>query len=301
MLGPARGQVAWLDLVAPRPTPLTQLVQPAYAADVAGAPGVPFAVASIVGGLSTAARALGGDLVLFDLQSATSRPLLSRQSEAESLDLPALWPDGSGVLYQRSNLQAAIPMPGQAQPQYRSRIEQVDPDGQASQPLLDDARYPGPAPDGSRFAFVRSTGRGAGIFVHSLADGSDAELVPAGQFLALAYPRFSPDGQQLAFAAVSRLAPIGRGASPLLGGWLTIRVAEAHGFPWEIWLVHADGANLRQLPDVLDDDPSVTWSPNGGQLLIYGGWGSFLVDLSNDETTTLPYVAGYGSVAWLSD
>ncbi|TMF03578.1 MAG: hypothetical protein E6I52_06830 [Chloroflexi bacterium] len=63
MLGPARGQVAWLDLVAPRPTPLTQLVQPAYAADVAGAPGVPFAVASIVGGLPTAARALGGDLV----------------------------------------------------------------------------------------------------------------------------------------------------------------------------------------------------------------------------------------------
>ena len=104
MLGPARGQVAWLDLVAPRPTPLTQLVQPAYPADVAGAPGVPFAVASIVGGLPTAARALGGDLVLFDLQSATSRPLLSRQSEAESLDLPALWPDGSGVLYQRSNL-----------------------------------------------------------------------------------------------------------------------------------------------------------------------------------------------------
>ncbi|TME29812.1 MAG: hypothetical protein E6I75_21625 [Chloroflexi bacterium] len=192
-------------------------------------------------------------------------------------------------------------MPGQAQPQYRSRIEQVDPEGQASQPLLDDARYPGPAPDGSRFTFVRSTGRGAGIFVHSLADGSDAELVPAGQFLALAYPRFSPDGQQLAFAAISRLAPIGRGASPLFGGWLTIRVGEAHGFPWEIWLVDADGANMRQLPDVLDDDPSVTWSPNGGQLLIYGGWGSFLVDLSNDETTTLPYVAGYGSVAWLSD
>src|SRR5437879_3524985 len=66
-------------------------------------------------------------------------------------------------------------MPGQAQPQYRSRIEQVDPDGQASQPLLDDARYPGPAPDGSRFAFVRSTDRGAGIFVHSLADGSDED------------------------------------------------------------------------------------------------------------------------------
>jgi Tol biopolymer transport system component len=301
VLAPARGQVAWLDLVAPRPTPLTQLAQPTYPADVAGAPGVPFAVASIVGGFPSAPSTLGGDLVLFDLQSGASRPLLSRQSDEESLDLPAVWPDGSGVLYQRSNLKAAIPMPGQAQPQYRSRVEQLDADGQTSQPLLDDARYPGPAPDGSRFAFVRSTDRGAGIFVHSIADGSDSELVPSGQFLALAYPRFSPDGQHLAFAAVRRLAPIGRGTPPLLTRLLGRRVAEAHGFPWEIWLVEADGTDLRQVPDVVNDDPSVTWSPDGGQLLIYGGWGSFLVDLASDETTSLPFVAGYGSVAWLSD
>src|SRR5258708_3764252 len=72
------------------------------------------------------------------------------------------------------------------------------------------ARYPGPAPDGRQLAFVRSTDRGAGLFSHSLEDGSDTELVAPGQFLALAYPRFSPDGQALAFAAISLLAPIGR-------------------------------------------------------------------------------------------
>src|SRR5438067_8046249 len=50
VLASTRGQVAWLDLQAPRPTPVTQLARPAYPADVAGAAGVSFAVASVVSG-----------------------------------------------------------------------------------------------------------------------------------------------------------------------------------------------------------------------------------------------------------
>jgi WD40 repeat protein len=300
VLASARGQVAWLDLVAPRPTPLTQLVRPAYAADVAAAPGVSFAVASIVGAFA-GTGGLGGDLTILDLESGASRPLLARQSDTESLDLPAIWPDGSGILYQRSNLRAAVAMPGQAQPQYHSRVEQIRPDGTQPLPLLDDARYPGPAPDGVHFAFVRSTSRGTGIFTHSQVDGSDAELVPPGQFLALAYPRFSPDGQHVAFAAISLLAPIGRTNRPQFTDFLTQNSAMAHGFPWEAWLVNADGSDLRQIADVQDDDPSVAWSPDGSQVLVYGGWGSFVVDAASGGADSLPFLAGYGSVAWLPD
>jgi hypothetical protein len=298
VLGSARGQVAWLDLLAPRPTPLTQLARPAYPADVAGAPDVPFAVASIVGSATGGGGGLGGDLIAIDLAGATSRPLWSRQSDAESMDLPALWPDGKGILYQRSNLRALIPTPAQAAAQYQSRIEQVDPDGQSAMTLLEDARYPGPAPDGVHFAFVRSIDRGVGLFVHSMLDGSDAQLVPPGQFLALAYPRFSPDGRQVAFVSVGNVAPV-VGRTPDLRTWFLPRSALAHGFPWEAWLVNADGGALRQIPDVFDDDPSVTWSPDGSQLLIYGGWGSFLVDPASGAATSIPHLAGYGSVAWL--
>src|SRR5437870_2703680 len=126
VLASTRGQVAWLDLQAPRPTPVTQLVRPAYPADVAGTAGVPFAVASVVSGL-TGGGARGSDLLIVDLQTGTTRTLRARSSDSESLDLPAIWPDGTGILYQRSNIDAALPMPGQAQPQYQSRIEQVDP------------------------------------------------------------------------------------------------------------------------------------------------------------------------------
>jgi Tol biopolymer transport system component len=299
ILAASRGQVAWLDLLAPRPTPLTQLVRPAYPADVAAASSVSFAVASVVS--ASPSGGMGGDLVLVDLLSGASRTLLARQSDAESLDLPALWPDGSGIVYQRSNLRAAEPMPGQATPQYQSRIEQISPDGVEAVVLLDNARHPGPAPDGDHLAFIRSTERGAGIYSHSLQDGSDAELVAPGQFLALAYPRFSPDGKQVAFAAISLLAPLGR--SPVFFSWsgFLSREAMAHGFPWEVWLVQADGTGLRQISDILDDDPSVAWSPDGARLLVYGGWGSYLVDVASGDTSSLPYLVGYGSIAWLPD
>jgi Tol biopolymer transport system component len=298
VLASTRGQVAWLDLLAPRPTPLTQFVRPAYPADVAAASSVSFAVASVVSALPNGGP-LGADLLIIDLQSGTTRTLLSRQSEAESLDLPAFWPDGSGIVYQRSNLRAAVPMPGQAQPQYVSRIEQVAADGSGAVVLLDDARYPGPAPDGTSLAFVRSTARGSGIFRHSVVDGSDQEIVPPGQFLAISYPRFSPDGTQLAFAAISLLAHID--ATPGMLDALGPRRALAHGFPWEAWLANADGSGLRQIPDVVDDDPSVAWSPDGAQLLVYGGWGSYLVDAASGAASSLSYLAGYGSIAWLPD
>ena len=299
LLAAARGQVAWLDLIAPKPTPLTQIVRPAYPADVAGAPGVPFAVASVVGARAGSNSALGGDLLQIDLTSGSSRMLLTRGSDAESLDLPAIWPDGSGVLYQRSDLKSAIPMPGQAQPQFLSRIEQVDPEGRSVTPVLSDARYPGPAPDGRHLAFVRSTEQGAGIFVHSIDDGTDATLVPPGKFLALAYPRYSPDGTRVAFVAIA-LAPT-VGLQTPVDGFLSFRAALAHGFPWEVWTVNADGSGMRQIEDLVDDDPSVAWSPDGTQLLVYGGWGSFVVDAASGDYTSLSYIAGYGSIAWLPD
>jgi WD40 repeat protein len=71
--------------------------------------------------------------------------------------------------------------------------------------------------------------------------------------------------------------------------------------PWDVWLVGTDGSGLRRLAQLGADDGTVSWSPDGSQLFVYGGTGSFLVDASSGDVTRLGFIAGYGSTAWLPD
>jgi Tol biopolymer transport system component len=261
---------------------------------------VPFAVASVVRPMA-GEGATGGDLVAVDLQTGGTRTLLARASETESLDHPSLWPDGSSVVFQRSDLRSAVAVPGQAAPHYLSRIEQVRTDRMEVQVLADGASFPDVAPDGSSLAFVRLADDKVGLSIRTLADGREVLIVPLGRMAALAYPRFSPDGQRVAFSAISIYLRYGERAPSTLFAVLLPRTAWAHGYPWETWLVNTDGSELRQIPELYDDDSSVAWSPDGSQLLVHGGWGSFLVDIATGATESIPYAAGYGSVGWLSD
>jgi hypothetical protein len=121
---------------------LTQLMRPVYPADVA--PARRRVLRCCQRGQRHAERGVGAgagaDLFVIDLQSGTTRTLLAHQSEGESREMRAVWPDGRGILYQRSNLRDALPIPAQAQPQYRSCIGQVALDGTAAVVLIDDAR-----------------------------------------------------------------------------------------------------------------------------------------------------------------
>jgi hypothetical protein len=49
------------------------------------------------------------------------------------------------------------------------------------------------------------------------------------------------------------------------------------------------------------DDASLAWSPDGSQIFVYGTTGSRLVEVATGQTTPLPYLAGFGAVAWLPD
>jgi Tol biopolymer transport system component len=300
VLGVARGQVSWIDLLAPRPMPLTSFVRPDYPTDVAAVGGVPFAVASVARPIA-GAGSTGADLVTIDLQTSATRTLLARNSETESLDHPSLWPDGSSVVFQRSDLRSTVGVPGQAAPQYRSRIEQVHADGTQIQVLVDGASFPDVSRDGSAIAFTRSADQTVGLWIRTFADGGEVSIVPSGSMVALAYPRFSPDGRRVAFSAISVYLRYGDRSPATLAAMLLPLTAWAHGYPWETWLVNADGSELRQIPDLYDDDSSVAWSPDGNQLLVYGGWGSFLVNVTTGETQSIPYAVGYGSVGWLPE
>jgi hypothetical protein len=44
----------------------------------------------------------------------------------------------------------------------------------------------------------------------------------------------------------------------------------------------------------------VAWSPDGSQLFVHGGTGSFIVDATTGDVAEFPYLAGYGGAAWTS-
>jgi Tol biopolymer transport system component len=180
-----------------------------------------------------------------------------------------------------------------------TRIEIAQTDGSARTVLVQDGRQPAPAPDGGSLAFVRSSAAGSALMVRMAPDASERALVPMGLFKDLASPRYSPQGDRLAFMAPGTFV----GRSSIGPSWTTslfgTSVASAHGFPWDVWLVGADGSGLRLLAQLGADDGTLSWSPDGNQVFVYGGTGSFLVDAATGEVTALGYVAGYGSTSWL--
>lgn len=152
------------------------------------------------------------------------------------------------------------------------------------------------SPDGSRLAYLRSTIDGTALVARTLPGDDEQVLVPPSQFANLAYPRYALGGRHIAF-----MAP---GTFVGLAGWVATvpfipTLSYAHGQPWDVWMVNVDGTNLHQVAEVGADDASLSWSPDGTHILVYGGSGSALVDAVTGESEPLVYLAGYGSTVWL--
>ncbi|HET6319537.1 MAG TPA: hypothetical protein VFG86_24025, partial [Chloroflexota bacterium] len=80
---------------------------------------------------------------------------------------------------------------------------------------------------------------------------------------------------------------------------LGVSIAHAHGLPFDVWIMAADGSDPRLLAAIGADDPSLAWSPDSTQLFAYAGTGSFIVDVPSGDVASLPYIVGYGRTVWL--
>jgi Tol biopolymer transport system component len=302
VLAPAGRQVAWLSLEAPRPRFVTHFDAPDYVSDVAVPTGANRAAAVVVH-LPTVGSVPYGDIMLVDLTSSTASPLVGDPDATESLSAPVWSSDGTRLFFQREDISVVgTSYAGGATVQYPSRLEQVNADGSGRTIVVGNGRQPASSPDGQDIAYVYRTEQGPALVIRNLTDATERTVLAAGQFGDIMTPRYSPRGDRIAFMAPVGLAPVSARGVFFNVAWFAAPLRLAHGTPWDVWIVNADGsAPASRLAAVSADDGTLAWSPDGSRLFVYGGTGSFIVDVANGEVMPLSFLSGYGSTSWVSD
>jgi Tol biopolymer transport system component len=221
------------------------------------------------------------------------RLLRVHESPGVTLSDPAWTPDGRAIYFSR------ISQDGNAQ------IERVVQDGSKREIVLKDGETPTVSAKGY-LAFVRtSLSANTQALMIAQTDGRGTRaLVAPSKFLTLMFPQFSPDGRRIVFAAAGgpRPKPTRRSGrpAPLLAAWLAPSVASAHGLPMDLWMINADGTDLRPLTDLSEDDPVSVWSPDGRWIAFTGALGLYLLDAGRGTLLRVHNDGGGGGLAWLA-
>lgn len=228
-----------------------------------------------------------GEIYLIGADGSNMRPLAERARAGDVLDSPVWAPDGQTLYFSAAGLSQGRPF---------QRLERlVLASGERSM-LLDNAQWPALSQDGRLLAFIREERGSPGLWVMELPAGQPRSLVPAGRFLLLAGPRFSPDGQQIAVAISDPGVASRLDGGPF--GLLLPRRAYAHGDPWDIWTVPLGGGDPKRLTYVNADEPYPLWVPDGTHV---GWWainGLWIVPSGGGDPLQIADKGGYGAGDW---
>jgi mono/diheme cytochrome c family protein len=222
------------------------------------------------------------------------------------LALPAWSPDGQALYVGYSDL---LSDPLAPVSDWLFEIQRVDTTTGERRVALADGRDPAITRDGARMAYLRYDESNAAFLLHVAApDGSgDREVIGAGAFGAFYAPHFSPDGTRIVLAAIGgpptddRGYPIsGSADSPfnLLLGLFEPSTAQAHGAPWDIWVVNVDGSGLRRLPLAREDTPMALFAPDGRQIVMMGAGGIYLLGADGENFRQIDPLGDHGGLDW---
>lgn len=226
------------------------------------------------------------DILLTDL-SGEPRPLIQSSAPGELLESPAWAPDGSALYVSTTVTENRVPV---------QRLERIDLESGA-RTRLGEGSSPDVSPDGTLIAAVRFVDINPTLVLLQPDGNVVRTLINPGRYTLIGSPRFSPDGQQL---AVTLAAPPGQAREPSPStpfGLLDVPTAHAHGNPSELYLLDVAGGEPKKLTSFAEDEPAVTWSPDGSSMAVYATQGLYLIDRAG-KVTLATNTGGYGAIDW---
>jgi len=239
-----------------------------------------------------------------DADGTNTRVVAAPQDPKVTYGFPAWMPDGKDLLITQSY---SIPPTSQ-----HDEIDVVSASGGPLRKVMENAREATISPDGKKIAYsvLDYQTYSAALWIANVDGSSPKQLLPSGVFAAIYGPRFSPDVQTIVFAESGPASKKLPGAyafdrpaesSPCavsLAFICLVEKAEAHGLPWDLWLVNLDGTKFERLTNIGADSPVPAWSADGKQIAFYDATGIYILEVATKKIYQVSDSRGYGGFDW---
>jgi hypothetical protein len=80
--------------------------------------------------------------------------------------------------------------------------------------------------------------------------------------------------------------------------FLRVERVEAHGLPWDLWLVNVERHKFERLIQIGADSPIPVWMHDGKSILFFEATGFYLLDCRTNKITQISSDGGYGGFDW---
>lgn len=213
---------------------------------------------------------------------------------------PAISPDGK-TLY----VTKAFAIQGQEKNEI-ARVDLSASDGVLVKMI--DGREASVSPDGKKTVFLRLDPKTytSSMWIANI-DGTDAkQLLASGAFAALLGARFSPDSRAIVFAASgppNQKLPGARASADdacvvSFAFLCLLERADAHGLPWDLWIVDVESVKFERLTEIGADSPVPVWSPDGKFIVFFDATGIYAVNRATKTISQISSSHGYGGFDW---
>ncbi len=239
----------------------------------------------------------GADLYVSDIDGSNLRRLVEHDSVGAYYEAPS-WLDNSTIL---------IGWRGFDESGGTNRIERIDVATGAREVVLQDAAMGGLSPDRRSIVYttIDPKTRVQRLVIEDIAT-NDTPRVLVDEYAGLALfsaVTFSPDGSELAFAAVDLSTTASRAMPPVRQESLRSfgrTSAMTHSFAEDVWLIDpSDGTGLHRVADIAENMPSVTWSGDGSSIYVLGPNFLWRLDPATSGAEMLRQSGEPGYIVWL--